>query len=242
MSESFTTSLKTVLPSQPASISRKEHSHPATYALLHPSSDSAYVGSTSDLYKRLAHHNSDLKCGVHKNSNLQKAYDQNPYFDLVFAKAESKEEALCLEQELLINHFDSGKLFNLARDAVKAALGLVFTDEVRERLSQAAKEQFADPEARLAQSVRGKALWQDPEYRQKHEGVPKAEPTKRKIRDTVRELWQDPEYRARVAASRSANIKPVVIDGVTYPNIGVASRATGIPRGTLQSRRARNKL
>lgn len=230
------------LSNQPGKITRKEHSHPATYALLHRSSGSAYVGSTGDLYKRLARHNTDLRRGVHKNSNLQEAYDADPVFDLAFAKASSKEEALKLEQSLITEHMGSGKLLNLAHDAEKSALGLVFSDEVKERLRQAAAAQFSTQEARDAQSERSRQLWQDPAFRAKHEGVPLAEETKDKISDTVKDRWKDPEYRAKVAAGRAANIKPVIIDGVTYPNLAVASRETGIPRGTLQSRRSRNKL
>lgn len=230
------------LSNQPGKITRKEHSHPATYALLHRSSGSAYVGSTSDLYHRLAQHNTDLRRGVHKNSNLQEAYDADPVFDLAFAKASSKEEALKLEQTLITEHYGSGKLLNLAPNAEKAALGLVHSDETKERLSQATTAQFSTQEARDAQSERSKQLWQDPAFRAKHEGAPLAEETKDKISDTVKDRWKDPEYRAKVAAGRAANIKPVVLDGVSYPNIAEASRATGIPKTTLQSRRARNKL
>lgn len=230
------------LSNQPGKITRKEHSHPATYALLHRSSGSAYVGSTGDLYKRLAQHNGDLRRGVHKNSNLQEAYDTDPVFDLAFAKASSKEEALKLEQTLITEHYGSGKLLNLVRDAEKPALGLVFSDEVKERLRQAGAAQFSTQEARDAQSERSKQLWQDPAYRAKHEGVPLAEETKDKISDTVKDRWKDPEYRAKMLEAHAGRGVPVTVGGVTYPSIAEASRLTGIPKSTIQTRKKVNKL
>lgn len=230
------------LSNQPGKITRKEHSHPATYALLHRSSGSAYVGSTGDLYKRLAQHNSDLCRGVHKNSNLQEAYDADPVFDLAFAKASSKEEALKLEQTLITEHYGSGKLLNLAPNAEKAALGLVHSDETKERLRQAAAAQFSTQEARDAQSERSRQLWQDPAFRAKHEGAPLDDSTKDKISGALKDLWSDPEYRAKMMAAHAGRGTPVTVKGVEYPSIAEASRLTGIPKSTIQTWKRGNKL
>ena len=65
-------------------ITRKNHSHPAAYALHHAASGQMYVGSTENLYIRVNKHRTQLEVGKHRNANLQEAFNQDCVFQRFF--------------------------------------------------------------------------------------------------------------------------------------------------------------
>ena len=86
------------------------------------------------------------------------------------------------------------------------------------------------------QSETMKKLWQDLEFR---EGFSKARESRS---SKMKAHWSNPEYKARVSAaiSKTNSEKPpknsiaVVIDGVSYPSISAAMRATGRTRYQIE--------
>lgn len=228
-----------VLASLSGKPTRKEHSFPAVYVLTHQKTGMAYVGSTHNLYTRVNQHKNRLKDGTHRNSNLQRAYDDDPRFDLGFIKAASKEEALDLEQYLLDNGHSQGRLFNVATDARRAGLGVPVPEEAKKKLSEATRRQFADEAARQAQSDRSKELWKDPEFRAKHVGRERSVEAKQSVSEGLRQKYiDDPDLKRRQAESRK---KEIIYEGVRYPSLVDASRILGIPTTTLHGRINRSK-
>jgi len=231
---------------------RKEHSFPAAYVLTHQKTGKAYVGSTHNLYTRINQHKNRLKDGTHRNPNLQKAYDDDPRFDLGFIKAESKEEALDIEQHLLDSGHSQGRLFNVATDARRTGLGVPVPEEAKKKLSEAARRQFADEAARQVQSERSKELWKDREFRAKHVGRERSPDELEKLAAARTKAWQDEDSRARLLAHRQSlefralvatiNAKPVTVNGVTYPSNAEAARQLGIKPDALRARLKRQKL
>lgn len=242
-----------VLPNKaPIKPSRETLSIPAAYALHHDKSGKVYVGSTGNLYARMSRHRTDLKRGVHKNSNLQSAFNDDPSFSLSYLPTDTKEKAIEVEQSLLDQHLDSGILLNIASDATNPGAGVIISDEQKEKLRIAALNQFSDPDVRREHSEKTKRLWQDPVYRQSHSGRVLSEDSRNKSSKSVKMNWQDPTYRERNEAHLkspehrallvAAVSKPVVIDGVTYPSNAEAARKLGIKDSTLRARIKRNKL
>ena len=199
------TVLSSDLTTKSPTITRKTHSHPGAYALVHDSSQKAYVGSTENIYARVNKHKNDLLNNRHKNRNLQEAFNADPSFTLFVQKTDTVEEAIDKEQKLLDVLLPGGKLLNISPDARVPCKGVEKTDEQKQKLRDANLLQFSSQEARDRHSEVSKKLHQDPEYlKKKQEGMDKInkEERKKKISDTLREKWKDPVYRATMISAR----------------------------------------
>ncbi|MNN29467.1 GIY-YIG catalytic domain protein [compost metagenome] len=246
--------MKDLVLSQTSTItpSRDTHSVPAAYALHHDKSGRTYVGSTGNLYARMSQHRTDLKRGVHKNPNLQEAFNDDPKFSMSFMATESKEQAVEIEQHLITTHHSSGRLLNIATDAINPGAGQVISDEQKEKLRSATQQQFSDPEYRQRHSEIIKQKWEDPEYRQKNTGRVLSEESIAKVSDSVKQNWTDPSYREQQVNRLNspehremlvaAVSKPVVVDGVDYPSNAEAARQLGLKPSTLRARLKREQL
>jgi group I intron endonuclease len=212
-------------------ISRKEHSSPAVYAIISNSTDKIYVGSTEDLYIRANKHRTSLSNGVHRNKNLQKVFNEDPNFSISFTHTETKEEATIIEQRMLDNMSSTGRLLNISPDAFIACKGITLSDAAKEHLRQKTIQQFSTQEARDAHSQISKRLWQDPEFRHKQESRVMTQEQIELNRKHTTELWQKPEFRCIKRNRRS-----VIVNGDYYPSLKLAADATNITDRTIMSR------
>lgn len=73
---------------------------PVVYRLCTQDGD-VYVGSTNNLNQRLMDHRSSLRRGVHRNSRLQKAYNNGSFISVTTDECASREEAFALEQKFI---------------------------------------------------------------------------------------------------------------------------------------------
>lgn len=234
--ENFETHLTPIDYSDFNAPSRKELSKPAAYALHHVESDLLYVGSTSNLYSRVASHGSSLRAGSHHNGALQKAFDENPVFNLKYRITPTMEEAVEIEQSLLDKLLPSGKLLNRAPDARSAGKGIVFSEERRSALRSATVRQFSDPANRERQSILSREKWQDPEYRAKQASRDRKKETSQSASDAMKLRWANSEYRERVLAARPKHILKTIVDGVEYRSIRAAASANNVDAKTMKSR------
>lgn len=227
---------------QPKNISRREHSHPAAYALLHESTNSIYIGSTSNLYRRLSNHKTDLRRGVHKNDNLQQAFNCDERFSLSFVKTDDHAAALKIEQQALDVLMSDGRLLNISPDAVFANKGVKLDDERKEQIRQRTIQQFSTEEARNRHREISLNQWADPAYRARfNEGSSKVDMAAKaeKIAATVKSMWDDPDYRAHQVKHLHERRRPVVVCGVEYSSVKDAIIGTGLPASTVNSRLSR---
>jgi group I intron endonuclease len=224
-------------------LTRKEHSHPATYSLRHKVSDSIYIGSTDNLYNRVKQHKNGLIAGRHVNGNLQKAFNQDPHFDLSFVRVESKDEALEIEQKTIDSLAPTGRLLNVSTDAYVAFRGMTRSEEHKDKLRQITIQQFSTEESREKHSQISKQLWNDPDFRRRfEEGMAKRDPeeTKAIASKGGNAIWQNPELKAKMVTVLDNNHrklqKPVIVNGIEYPSLGKAAEASGICTCTLRKR------
>lgn len=215
-------------------ITRKNNSHPAAYALHHVATDKLYVGSTEDLYVRVNKHRTSLMAGEHRNRNMQAAFDLDPRFSLGFVKTETKEEALEIEQRLLDSLASTGRLLNIATNAEKPNLGVVYDEQRKAELRENTLTQFANEEARRRHSEISKEKWKDPEYLKKRLAQEYTDEMRANNSAATKEKWKDPEYRDKLHHSRRG--KPVIVDGVEYPSLNNASEVLGLSYSGLRSR------
>lgn len=223
-------------------IPRQEHSHPAVYILHQLSNDRMYIGSTGDLYDRIAHHEQHLEGNKHKNKRLQKAFNEHPHFLLGFIRVDTRDKALEIEQILLDNYMSTGRLMNRAPDVYNSTKGMKLTNEEKDKLRQITIKQFESEEARDVQRQIAIKQWQDPEFRKRYEeGMANIDPEIQKARSeklsrSAKENFESSGVKARFEESWIKNQKPIVVKGIKYPSINDAVLATGIVRGTITHR------
>lgn len=112
---------------------------PGVYFLSNLTKTRAYVGSTKDLYGRLKHHFNKLDRKLHYSKELEFDYFNGDEFVITFIQLPTKEEAQATEQVILQAFFDSGKLYNKAKDAYLPGLGKIVSEEERRKTSERSK-------------------------------------------------------------------------------------------------------
>lgn len=88
---------------------------PVVYQIT-ASDGQTYVGSTSDLEKRIRRHNRDLMHGVHHNTGLQERFNAGMELSVDFENVESRQVAFD-DELLLIRTMDKDKVLNIGRHA-----------------------------------------------------------------------------------------------------------------------------
>jgi group I intron endonuclease len=104
------------------------------YQIRNIINNNIYVGSSSNLRKRILTHINKLRKNIHDNAHLQKAYNKYGEENFVFEIVEfcSKEEQYKIEQYWLDQFF--GKEFCYNENPKATHLG--FTEEIRQRMSE----------------------------------------------------------------------------------------------------------
>src|ERR1035437_1634003 len=212
---------------------RKNNSHPAAYALLHPKTEKVYVGSTENLYVRINKHKTSLLAGEHKNKNVQKAFNEDTRFDIAFVKTKTVDEAIELEQKLLDTFMPTGLLLNVSPDARIPCKGIKLSEEAKEHLRQKTIEQFSSIEAREKHSLISKELWKDQEYKAKQKSRIYTIEQNENNSVVIKEKWKDPVYRQTMSEARK---NPVSIDGIIYNTPALAAKSLNIDPSTIHYR------
>lgn len=211
------------------------------YILTHTSSNQIYIGSSGDLMKRMRNHRIRFLRGIHENKRLQKAYNSDHRFTVLFILTPDRETTYDKEQELLVLYRVGGdKVTNVSKDARVSGLGHGVTPEHREILRRmrtgrkasestldkqrsATVERMKDPEVRVSLREKAQQQWSNPEAR---EAVSRLHLGRKHTE----------EAKQNMLASRKHLFRQVVINGVTYDNCKDASRALNIAYGTIKHR------
>lgn len=224
------TVLSSDLTTKSPTITRKTHSHPGAYALVHDSSQKAYVGSTENIYARVNKHKNDLLNNRHKNRNLQAAFNSDPSFTLFVQKTDTVEEATAKEQKLLDTLLPEGRLLNISPNAEVPCKGIKKTEEQRKLQSEITKKQFSSEDARKKQSEAAKKQWEKPGYRENLKPVSQTPEVLAKFSENLTNRWKDDEYRKFMSEVR---IVGVVVNGVEYPSVEDAANALNKTKASI---------
>lgn len=131
-----------------------------------------YVGSAVNLAKRYREHWSALRSTRHRNRRLQNAWDKYGEAGFVFEVIELVLVSFLLEREQFwIDKLDSAgrkKGLNLSPTA-GSALGVKYSDEARQKISDGRRGLKFTDEARAGRSRSQTNNWQAPSYRRKLE-------------------------------------------------------------------------
>lgn len=180
---------------------------PGTYCITNTDSGKVYVGSTTNLPKRLSSHISNLKNNRQVNKNLLADFGIDVSVTIDVKPTATIEEAI-IEEQRLVNEFkDSGYLCNVAvADVTRPNFGRIFTEEHRQKMSDSARRQAPSETTKQLMSISKIAFYQTPAG-------------KAKLQEHV----------------QRASVK-VIVDGVEYPSISAASRALGVAPNTIKSK------
>lgn len=192
------------------------------YLLKPNKAEKIYVGSHADLYMRPVQHLHLLRHNRHWNVELQKAYNKNPSLDVLFFVTETREEAYDFEQKILDKYYDTGLLFNKAKNARLAMEGLEVSLDTRNKLSLAGKGRphSAEHAKKISESLKGQKF--TPERIAKIKA-------KAQSRDHTR-------LKAMSLVAALASAKKVFIQGIVYSSIAEAVRSLKLPSSTVRKR------
>lgn len=186
------------------------------YVILHNFTGGVYIGSTGDFYQRRHQHLSNLKYNKHPNRHLQQAYNFDPTISFTEYMATSREEAYSIEQRLVNEAISVGKtVFNVGVvNVVAPGQGVIPSEETRRKIG-------------LANT--GRNL-----------GGTLSEEHKQKISESRIGMTFSDEHRMRLSEAhkgqKPSNVKPVVIQGVTYDSYSSAAEALGMKMATVRQR------
>ena len=108
----------------------------ATYVIINAITKEFYIGSTNDIYTRICEHRYGFNNLVNPVKRLQESFLQTNknYFDISAIITKDRETAYSIEQLLLDIFKDNPNCCNIAINAKKSNLGLIFSDEHRQKL------------------------------------------------------------------------------------------------------------
>jgi len=111
----------------------------ATYKILNHVSNTFYIGSSTNLYRRWEQHKTDLNGKRHKNKQLQASWDKHGADAFVFIRLEvfANNEDMHKSETALINHHIKNPLCcNTALHALYPMLGKTHTEKTKALMSK----------------------------------------------------------------------------------------------------------
>lgn len=197
------------------------YSRPGTYVLVHNETGKKYVGSTSNIGKRTVGNLSKLRNNTHGSVALQEAFNTDHSITVMIKPTETVEQAKQLEQEIVDKLLSSGKLTNIGvTDVARPALGLVISEETRQKISAAGRGKKRTEETCLRMSV-------------SKLGLTHTEEAKLKMSASAKERLATEEGKANQARAIEKTKQPVICNGVTYPSVSEAARTLSVTRKTI---------
>jgi len=76
-----------------------------------------YIGSSSEITKRLDRHQRELEKGIHHNQKLQDEYDNESSISVELFACDDREHAYAVEEALIDYHYTEGNLLNIGKQS-----------------------------------------------------------------------------------------------------------------------------
>lgn len=205
----------------------------AAYKITDVTTGVFYIGSTTNLDRRLSEHKNRLANGNHPNIKVQNGFTEWDNVLVEYTEVESEERSRKIEQSLLDFHASDPDCANIGTgstvlwsrgmpDEIKEAIGnahrgKVVSEATRERLSLAAANRPPiKQETRDKLSVAGKGVAKSPEHREK--------------------MRQAALLRGPRNPSDIVNRKAVIAFGIRYDSIRAAAEGTGLSETQVRTR------
>ncbi len=209
------------------------------YMLIHKETSKIYIGSTGDLYDRVARHSTLLLKNEHPNKNLQECFNSSNEFNLEFKIIEDKKERINEEQKFIDKYKDTDKLLNIVLDAEISARGRKLSEGHKQAILKSTTGRIKSEEEVKKISIGNKGKKRSDETKQKlrefHTGKKHTDISKEKIRQSSTGRFPSEEIRRKLQLNSVRNV-PVEIDGVEYISSAEAGRILGLSNPTVYGR------
>ena len=149
------------------------------YCITNQSNGKMYIGQTVHLQKRKKQHFWRLNEGVHKNKHLQRAYNKYGKSAFVFRVILLCDiENLTFFEQLVVDLYKPGQLYNIALECVTGTLGVIPSEETRIKMGNAHRgaKHSEETKRKMSKAARGE---KNPNY-----GKSPSEETRRKLSET----------------------------------------------------------
>lgn len=223
------------------------------YEIIHKPTGKSYIGSTGNLGSRKGTNSSALRNGKHKNTNLQKAYNENPDIEFkILTITDTAEEALDKEQEFLDARMPTGTLFNIGIDSrasgrnrspspenierfAEFARNREWSDEDRERLRQLriGTKLSEETKNKISTFVNSREFVE--KMRRINTGRKQSEETLEKKRQASLGKVQSEATKEKLRELKKDKAKAVIVHGIRYESIKAAARALNANPGSMST-------
>lgn len=188
------------------------------YGILNLKNNNLYIGSSSNIYKRLLNHKKQLKKKTHENRFLQKDWNEFGSENFSAILIERSEQSLLQEREqyFLNTYSKTNKLYNIAMLAYSSK-GIKRTEETKKKMSEWQKgichrgigythSEKTKEKIRQANTGYRHSEESKEKNRQAHLGTSMSEESRRKIADFQRTQVRSEETRRRMSESKKGTI------------------------------------
>lgn len=130
--------------------SRKES---GVYTLTVQKTGQVYVGSTTDIHRRMIQHSHGFRHGTHSNANLREAVSSGGDVILDFTPVDgSLEEIRSAEEDAIKHHLEAGNLLNVSLKPDCPMYGARHSDESKQKIAEANKGKVVSEETKIRRS------------------------------------------------------------------------------------------
>jgi len=205
----------------------------AAYKITDTQTDRFYVGSTSNLERRLQEHKLRLQAGRHPNTKMQEGFTHWDNVEVEYIQVDTPEKSKVLEQSLLRFNKNDPDCANIGTGSISLwSDGM--PEEIREKIGNAHRGRPKSEETKRRLSVA--ALKRPPmsdETKSKIGAASKGRVFSDDHKDRIRQAALN---RGPRAESDIVNRQVVIIDGAEYPSIRAAANSLGVSETVVRYR------
>lgn len=235
----------------------------AAYVFYNPDTKQAYVGSTKDALYREKKHLQALKNNRHPNYKFQLAYNRNPNFIFMYVHMNTRDEATEAEQKLIDEFYGLPFFLNISNDARYCSVSHSEESRLKMSLSHKGKKRTSEAieKTRLANIGHKRNLGRKHSeetrkkislistgrthvvsaearevMRQKKLGRVLSDKHKKKLSEVAIGRKDSPEAVRNKHLGNLYRSRKVIIDGIKYNSLGMASKAIGLTKTAIANR------
>lgn len=198
---------------------------PAAYKLIDTESGATYIGSTSNLRKRIAHHRYRINRGNHPNIDFRRQVRNWDNMAVEYIPCQTPESARKVEDSLLEFHYGDEGVVNVAASDRQHTEGIGYFNS-NGHFDRMIRSVTEDSLLRRAAKLRG--LTRDAAWRERMSISAK--------------LRGNNFSEEGISKGRAIRSQPVIVDGVTYASSRAAGRAYGVCEHTAKKRANSDKF
>jgi len=201
----------------------KEIMSSGIYYIKNIVTEKGYVGSSNNIYRRKTEHFRELRKNNHANKHLQSSFNKYKENSFEFSVViNCPEEYIFKLEQWFLSKSNYNCDYNICKE-VKLPPKLVFTDELRLKMSEGSKLRANKEEEKLRLQSLVVSNWKNPEHKKfmqeinKGEKHPQAKITEEIARKIKKELFYTEDYYGKLQkVSKKYNVTVGMVKSIKY--------------------------